>query len=44
MGEEEGLYPHAGVDHQCHNTCMNLPKTKPDDNDRAQINDGNTLS
>ena len=37
MGEEEGPYPPCRGDHQCHNKCMNLPKTKTDDNDRAHI-------
>ena len=44
MGEEEGPYPPCRGDHQCHNKCMNLPKTKTDDNDRTHKSDGNTLS
>ena len=47
-GEEEGLYPPCRGDILCEPLsqyrCMNLPKTKTDDNDRAHTNDDNTLS
>ena len=34
-GGRGGALPPCRGDHQCHNKCMNLPKTKTDANDRA---------